>query len=99
MAGGLNSADAAVYAPNGGCSNSLAPIIDAEATPHLAFIDQELIYCSSHNSLQCYIYDAESNSWNTFTSMTYPHTKATSNQFDPLNSVQIRLFKDPTILI
>jgi hypothetical protein len=82
LAGGLDSADAGVYAPNGGCSSPVAPILDAKASPHLAYIDQELFYCSSQNSLQCYIYDAESNTWLTFTSMTYPHTKATSNHVD-----------------
>jgi hypothetical protein len=78
LAGGLNSADSEVYSPNGGCSNSLPPIPEINKNPHFAYINQEVFYCPSQNSDQCYLYDAETNTWVTYTSMTKSHTTSTS---------------------
>jgi hypothetical protein len=79
LAGGLNSTDVKVYSPNGGCSKSLSPIPEEQTTPHLAYINQKVFFCSSQNSLQCYIYDVESSNWIPYTSMNSLHSKTTSN--------------------
>jgi hypothetical protein len=82
LAGGLN---AEVYSPNGGCSNSLPPLPEESATPHLAYIKEKLIYCPAEISQQCYIYNAESNTWSPYTSTTSLHTKTPSNIFTILS--------------
>jgi hypothetical protein len=78
LAGGLNSADAAVYSPNGGCSISLPPIPEGNANPHLAFINQKIFYCPSQDSLQCYLYDSELADWIFYTTVPNFHNKSTS---------------------
>ena len=78
MAGGLNSAEAEVYSPNGGCSVSLPSLPEENANPHLAFINTEIFYCPLQGSTQCYMYDQMLNDWSTYTSMTNPHNKSTS---------------------
>jgi len=83
LAGGLNSADVEIYSPNGTCSNSLAPLPEETTSPRLAYINQEIFYCPSQNSMQCYIYDFEANTWNTYTSMNYLHTKTASKHIYP----------------
>jgi hypothetical protein len=78
LAGGLSSADVEIYSPNGNCSNLLAPLPDETASPRLAYINQEIFYCPSQNTIQCYVYDAETDNWNTTTSMNHIHNKTTS---------------------
>ena len=90
LAGGLNSADVEIYSPNGSCSHSLALLPEETTSPCFAYINQEIFYCPSQNSLQCYIYDVESNSWNAYTSMNHLHTKTTSNQFQIPSLLRLR---------
>jgi hypothetical protein len=78
LAGGLNSADAAIYSPTGNCSNSLAPLPEVTSSPFLANINQSVFYCPSQNSKQCYSYDVGSKRWNAYTRMTNLHTTPTS---------------------
>ncbi len=78
LVGGLDSDDAEIYSPNGGCSVSLPPIPEGNKNPHLAYINHEVFYCPSQDSLQCYIYDTETNVWNTYTTMPRIHNSSPS---------------------